>query len=58
MLNIQRFLDSRLRDECDVSLTRMPRFTKQKVTGTHFCYRLSTQGYDAAGRIKHIQTVL
>jgi hypothetical protein len=35
-------LDSRLTDDSEaVSLTRWPPFTRRKISGIHFCYRLS-----------------
>jgi hypothetical protein len=39
-----------------VSLTRRPPFTRRKIPGTHFCYRLSRpQDHCAAGRIRSIE---
>jgi hypothetical protein len=38
---LPHYLDSRLRDGREVSLTRRPPFTPKKIRGTHFCYRLS-----------------
>jgi hypothetical protein len=34
-----------------------PPFTSRKISGTHFCYRLSlTQGHSADGKIRFIET--
>jgi hypothetical protein len=53
---LPHFLDNRLTDDGEVSLTRRPHFTPRKIPGTHFCWRLSRhQGHNAAGRIRSIK---
>jgi hypothetical protein len=54
---LPHFLDDRLRDGAEVvSLTRRPPFALRKISGTHFCYRLSRpQGHSAAGKIRSIE---
>jgi hypothetical protein len=49
-----RFLDNGLTDCGEFfSLTRRPPFTPTKITGTHFCWRLSRPlGHTTAGRIR------
>jgi hypothetical protein len=51
------FSDIRLIDGGKVvSPMRRPLFTPRKISGTHFCYRLSRpQGHSAAGRIRSIE---
>jgi hypothetical protein len=51
------FLENRLTYGGEsVTLTRRAPFTPKKITGTHFCYRLSRlQGHSAAGRIRSIE---
>jgi hypothetical protein len=45
------FIHSRLTDGCEVSLTRRSFFSRRKIPGTHFSYRVSRlQGHSAAGR--------
>jgi hypothetical protein len=34
---LPHFLDNRLTDGGEVSLTRLPPFTPRKIPGTHFC---------------------
>jgi hypothetical protein len=50
-------LDNRLTDGGEVvSLTRQPPSTTRKITGTHFCWKLSrSQGHSAAGRIRSVE---
>jgi hypothetical protein len=50
------YLDNRLTDGGEVSLTRRPHFTPRKITGTYFYYRLSRlQSHNAAGRNRSIE---
>jgi hypothetical protein len=53
------FLDNRLTDGGKVvSLTYRPPFTPRKISGTHFCQRLSRpQGHIAAGKIRSIEKI-
>jgi hypothetical protein len=49
---LSHFLDNRLTDGGEVSLTHRPVFTPKNIPGTHFCQRLSRpQGHSAAGKI-------
>jgi hypothetical protein len=53
---LPHFLDNRLRDDGEVSLTRRQPFTPRKIPGTDFCQRLSRpQGHSAAGRVRSIE---
>jgi hypothetical protein len=50
------FLDTRLTDGDEVSLTRRPPFTPRNITGTHFCWRLSlAHSHSAIRKIKSIE---
>jgi hypothetical protein len=51
---IPHFLDNRLTDGGEVViLTRRPRFTPGRSSGTHFCWRLDQpQGHSADRRIR------
>jgi hypothetical protein len=40
MSRIPHFLDNGLRDGGEASYTSLPRFTRRKFSGTHFCSRL------------------
>jgi hypothetical protein len=54
---LPHLLDSLLTDCCHVvSLTRRQVFTRRKVPGTHFCYRMSQpQGHSGTGKIWSIE---
>jgi hypothetical protein len=50
-------LDNRLTDGGEVvSLTRRPPYIPRKISGTHFCQRLSRpRGHNAAGRVRSVE---
>jgi hypothetical protein len=57
MSRLPHFLDSWLTDGGEVvNLMHWLPFTQRKITGTHFCYRLSrSQTYSVAGKIRSIE---
>jgi hypothetical protein len=53
---LQNFVENRLTDGGEVSLTRRPPFTPCKIPGTPFCQRLSRpQRHSTAGSIRSIE---
>jgi hypothetical protein len=57
MSRLPHFLGNRLTDRGEVvSLALRPPFAPGKISGTHFCWRLSQpQGHTAAGKIRSIE---
>jgi hypothetical protein len=57
MSRLPHFLQNRLKDGVKiVSLTSRPPFTRRKISGTHFFYKLSRpQGYNACVRIRSVE---
>jgi hypothetical protein len=54
---LPHFLDSRLTDGGKVTVRRRSPFMPKKISGTHFCQKLSRlQGLSAVGRIRPIET--
>jgi hypothetical protein len=56
MSTMPHFLENRLIDGGEVSLTRRPHFTPKRSLSVHFCYMLSkSEDQDTAGRIRQTE---